>query len=200
MTSTITPDVIPFPSRSRVRSIEDSYTNTAGLKRSQQNTPYSSDIPVMGVAGTSALKSHPISIDVLYGSIENGAKHPLEALNSLAQVIGLLELAKDASAESVLKSDAIMQEFQLALRQLFKFRQNLGDGYGLVVNCTEVALINQRGVPLSSSQISSVWRAFRALRETPFLSFDRALDLVEDVEAEGLETDPHGIGDLLGAE
>jgi hypothetical protein len=138
-----------------------------------------------------------IDIDVLYPVPEGAKPQVVEALTVLASAISLLEDARQAIAQGKpIPADDSMQHFQMLLPQLFKYR-GLGDGYGLIINSIHFAIANQEGRPISSDQMTTIWRVLKELRVRPFLTFDKALDYVADLENSNLQVDPRPVSELL---
>ena|ERR1700722_8879228 len=136
-------------------------------------------------------------IDKLYPAIEGTGTEVLTALGLLADAIDTMERARTAAhAQDILTADRHAQRFQAALPSLFAVR-TIGDGYALIINSLHFALINQRGVPLNLTQLTTVWRVLRELRNAPFLQFEQSLDHVADLEDCGLAVDPPIISQLI---
>jgi hypothetical protein len=138
-----------------------------------------------------------IDIDVLYPTPDGARSQVVAALTSLASAIGLLEDARQALAQdNPITADDSMQHFQMLLPQLFRYR-GLGDGYALLINSIHFAIANQEGRPISSEQITTIWRVLKELRVRPFLTFDKALDHVADLESSNLQVDPRPVSEIL---
>jgi len=64
------------------------------------------------------------------------------------------------------------------------------DGALAVITALHHGLKNRKGLALDEAQYAKVSDAVNALRDLPFLRFDRALDFIEALQAAGLETEP----------
>jgi hypothetical protein len=147
--------------------------------------------------GTGALA--PIPIDTLYPATENNRHDLIRALQLLPQAIRALEGARDTiRSGDLLQSDQHVHAVQVLLPELFRCR-TIGDGFAATINALEIALVNQHGEPLTEKEIGSSLRALKELRSHPFLSFDNAQQLIEELEKTGLLVDPASLGDLLDA-
>lgn len=137
-------------------------------------------------------------IDDLYRLGEGSAE-----IARLQRAIELLEgaskhakLAAAASRElRAIDADNEMQQIQALLPELFCLR-TLGDGLGAVVNSLQTAFINLEGIPLDEGQINAVAKALHRLRQTPFLQFDEAVDIILRMEEVGIPVDPPALGAL----
>jgi hypothetical protein len=189
--------VIPFPQVSR-RELTSGESETASLSpRHQTETVDQRELRTVRVEGTAVLA--PIPIDVLYPATESNRHELIRALQLLPQAVKELELARDAfNANDVLQSDHHVHAVQLLIPDLFRCR-TIGDGFGAIVSALEIAFVNQRGEPLGEKQIITILRALKQLRSHPFVSFDSALQVVEDFEKVGLSVDPASLDELIDA-
>lgn len=138
-----------------------------------------------------------IEIDKLYPATKESASDLISALGLLADAINLLEKARVASQKAdPLESDRYSQRFQVILTRLFAYRK-VGDGYAVIINSLQFAFINQKGKPLNLSQLTTVWRVMRELRNRPFIVLDEALNYVQEIEDSGMEVDPPILGEFL---
>jgi hypothetical protein len=135
-----------------------------------------------------------IDIERLYEAPAGTSSQMVRALELLKQMIDLLAEA-NKSADPI-ETDTLTQRAQLGLPKLFSCR-SIGDGFGVVVNSLHFAFKNLRGMPLTSEQLSVMWRVLRELRARPVLSLEEGIQCVEELEEQGLEVDPSDISDLL---
>jgi hypothetical protein len=122
--------------------------------------------------------------------------------STLSSALLLLDeaLARSQKALDVIDSDPVsaddeMQQLQAILPELFCCR-TIGDGFGALINSIQYALVNQKGLPLSKSQISSLLGGIRKLRGAPFIGFEDAVNLAITFENAGLVIDPPALSDL----
>jgi len=97
-------------------------------------------------------------------------------------------------AHEALRSDNLIgahneqMRLQALLPELFCCR-TLGDGFGVSVSGLFHALENIDG-PISETQLTVIRRLVLRLNDEPFLSFEKASDLLSDLEAQSLDIDP----------
>jgi hypothetical protein len=138
-----------------------------------------------------------IEIDKLYPAAKESLPELAMALSLLSDAISALGDARDSMQKGdVVASDRCVLHFQANLPALFSPRK-IGDGYAVIINSLHVAFINQRGLPLSFDQLTTVWRVLRELRNAPFVEFQHALRLVDELEKRGLRVDSPIISELL---
>jgi hypothetical protein len=153
--------------------------------------------PVHGTAfkteGATAL-APIIPIDRLYEA----------APGSTSQIVTALELLKEAcddlsearKSDNPIDADRHVQRVQLSLPKLFACR-SIGDGFGVTINSLHFAFANLNGTPLTSQQLTVVWRVLRELRARPALSLEQGIQRVEELEQCGLDVDPSDVGELI---
>jgi hypothetical protein len=147
--------------------------------------------------GSGALAAAVIEIDKLYPAAKESLPELAMALSLLSDAISALGDARDSMQKGdVVASDRCVLHFQANLPALFSPRK-IGDGYAVIINSLHVAFINQRGLPLSFDQLTTVWRVLRELRNAPFVEFQHALRLVDELEKRGLRVDSPIISELL---
>jgi hypothetical protein len=144
-------------------------------------------------AGATAL-APVIEIDRLYEAVPGSTSRIVRALELLKQAIDLLSEAKQS--ENPMDADLFVQRVQLALPNLFVYR-SIGDGFGVIINSLYFALTNLHGTPVTSDQLTVMWRLLRELRARPIMSLEQGIQRVEELEKCGLEVDPPDLGDLL---
>lgn len=149
--------------------------------------------PAMEVVNSAPAIGDTPSIDDLFSQL---------AGSTLSSALLLLDeaLARSQKALDVIDSDPVsaddeMQQLQAILPELFCCR-TIGDGFGALINSIQYALVNQKGLPLSKSQISSLLGGIRKLRGAPFIGFEDAVNLAITFENAGLVIDPPALSDL----
>ncbi len=124
------------------------------------------------------------------------------AIQLLEEGVQHLESAVDSfQSQDFITADDQIQHFQRLVPELFCCR-TLGDGLGAVVNSLQIAFGNRKGVPLELPQIRAIKRVVERIRKEPFVTFDKAVDLVIVLEDVGLDVTPPAVAHLaeLGAE
>ena len=106
-----------------------------------------------------------------------------------------LEAAKEGDE---LGADDATYAIKPLLPELFCCRQ-LGEGFGLIVSGLLSAFQNLSGQAMNVDQIKAVAACIRWLRVEPRASLESADDQIATLEAVGLNPDPAGIEDLVGA-
>jgi len=140
-----------------------------------------------------------LSIDDLFGQLPEMSVGTLSsALRLLDEAVSHSQIAVDVFDSDPITADDEMQRVQALLPELFCCR-TIGDGFGALVNSIQYAPSNQKGLPLSGTQIAKLRGAFKKLRETPFISFEEAVDLAMAFEDSGLVIDPPALSDLADA-
>ena len=91
--------------------------------------------------------------------------------------------------EDDLSADYEITLFQGNLPELFCCRV-ISDGFAAVIVALHHALKNRLGSPLTSDQIFVVLKSVQRLRKEPFLVYDKALNIIDSMDAAGLQTDP----------
>lgn len=135
-----------------------------------------------------------IEIDRLYEAPPGSTSQIVRALELLKQAIDFFSEAK--KSDNPMDSDRFVQRAQLALPNLFACR-SIGDGFGVIINSLHFAFTNLRGTPLTSDQLSVIWRILRELRVRPIMSLEQGIQQAEELEKCGLIVDPPDLGDLL---
>jgi hypothetical protein len=124
----------------------------------------------------------------LYPALDWAGRELKTVLEILSEVLNHLDKAIAADKDrDALGSDLSFHQVQAILPELFCLR-NVSDGLGAVVNAVQIGIENQNGKSLETEQLRAMRRCFYELRETPFLTFDRALEVIEAVESTGINT------------
>jgi len=133
-----------------------------------------------------------IGTDELYPAPELTSTELQTALHLLTVALRYCADADRAFAEddTVSADDSIIHLGAL-LPELFCCRK-LGDGFAGVVNAVQCALEGLDGLPLRKDQFEALKEALEKIRQRPFLSDDSAVDVIEKLEATGLNVEPQG--------
>lgn len=126
------------------------------------------------------------TIDELFSNLESTSRLK-QALALLDGAIKQAEAALSSDAQPVASDDDIQVLYSL-LPELFCCR-SLGDGFAAVINALQQAAANQRGVPIDRPQIEAIMVILRKLRQSPFLPYADAVDIVLKLEDTGLIVD-----------
>ena len=90
--------------------------------------------------------------------------------------------------EDAVGADYEITLFQGAIPELFCCK-SIGEGFATIVIVLRWALKNRRGDPLTSEQLSVVLNCVVRLNKELFLTYETALNLIDDLENVGLNTD-----------
>jgi hypothetical protein len=146
-------------------------------------------LPIHSAKPEDAGETSPLSVDELYpgGDETNGSLS--RAKRVLRTCIEHCREAQQHLEEGdALKSDNEVVHVQNRLPDLFTYRE-LGDGFGMVVDALLTAFENLDDVPCDLQQIKAVRRVLSDLRDRPFMSSGKAVDLTLQLEDAGLDTD-----------
>lgn len=132
-----------------------------------------------------------IEIEDLYPDLPDNSSLSV-ALRLLDRGLECIQQAReDFRAEDFVAADLATMSLATALAELFCFR-SLGEGFGNVIHSLIWALSSRRGIPLEADQLDAVQACLAELRDAPFLSYDRSMDLVEGLEDAALAAEsPH---------
>lgn len=160
-----------------------SYVSSEGTEEEEKHLPIRSSEPE-DVEDTS-----PLSIDELYPGAGDTDGSLSRAKRALRVCIEHCRKAQQHLDEGDgLKSDNEMVHVQNRLPDLFTYR-DLGDGFGMVVDALLTSFENQDDMPCTLQQIKTVRRVLSDLRDRPFMSSGKAVDLTLQLEEAGLDTD-----------
>jgi len=179
--------ILSMPSRLRGRGAasEAGETPVSGVR----------SIEVHRSEGSSAV-APVINIDALYTEIEALPATVVESLSALGEAIKTVDFARrSAEEEDLLMADDHITRFRLMLPRLFAAR-DVSRGYEAVINALYFSFVNKTDAALDLKQIVVVWRILKQLREHLFLSFDAAMEYVDELEASGFSVYPTSIGHL----
>jgi hypothetical protein len=90
--------------------------------------------------------------------------------------------------DDAVRADYEITLFQGTIPELFCCN-SIGEGFATIVLALRWALKNRRGDPLTSDQLVAVLNCVSRLNRELFIAYDTALDLVDDLEKAGLNTD-----------
>jgi hypothetical protein len=114
----------------------------------------------------------------------------LRARVLLAQGLQSLQKAYDyVKDENTVSADFEITLFQGAVPELFCCNQ-ISEGFAAIVVALNWALKNRRGDPLTPEQLRAILNCVGRLNNELFLKYEVALDLIDDFENVGLNTDP----------
>jgi len=152
--------------------------------------------------GSAWVKKQPESIgrtqmswEELYPFEEVADPLMVAAHRTLAEVIKRLEAAFQEVDSDPVTADDYVQSAHPLLAELFCCR-SLGDGFGAIVNAIFIALLNQRGEPLSKKQIGLLMRSLRELKSHLFLTYDSGLRMLREFKKQGLRIHPEALQHL----
>jgi hypothetical protein len=145
---------------------------------------------VVRVDDDSQQKKRELLLEDLYGSDTPTGGVIVRARELLA------DMAQRTNAAHLYLSDGDMigadQEINLLqadLPELFCCRE-LSEGLATLTVALHFALLNRKDQVLSQDQLYVVRKCVELVYQSPFINFDTALDLVEELKSVGLVTDP----------
>ncbi len=166
-----------------------SYVTREGIEEEEKGS-----IPVSPSEPEEVKETSPLSIDELYPGVDETDGNLSRAKRVLRTCIEHCREAREHLEEGDgLKSDNEMVHVQNRLPDLFTFRE-FGDGFGMVVDALLTAFENLDDMPCDLQQIKAVRRVLSDLRDRPFMSSKKAVDLTLQLEEAGLDTDHQAMG------
>jgi len=133
-------------------------------------------------AGTSVVKTSN-----LYDSSGDSGQMLALALRLLNRGYAILCDAYESSSNGdPVLADLKMMELQESAESLFQYR-SISATFGMIVTALGSAITSQKGSLFTTDQILELRGCFAVLRSEPFLKDERALGLVERLEAVGLD-------------
>lgn len=168
------------------------HLNRSRTREFDDQTARENSTPEIFAYRPSAVRSREAetSIDELYYSPEYTSRELQTVLRLLARCIQLVGVSIDElRAGHKLGAHESTLELQSLLPELFACR-GLGDGYGAIVNCVQLALINRRGVPLDEDQLLALKEILNAARNAPFIRFDKARRHIREFERHDFIVEP----------
>jgi hypothetical protein len=166
-----------------------SYVTREGIEEEEKGS-----IPVSPSEPEEVKETSPLSIDELYPGVDETDGNLSRGKRVLRTCIEHCREAREHLEEGDgLKSDNEMVHVQNRLPDLFTFRE-FGDGFGMVVDALLTAFENLDDMPCDLQQIKAVRRVLSDLRDRPFMSSKKAVDLTLQLEEAGLDTDHQAMG------
>jgi len=161
-----------------------SYVSQEGTEEEEKER-----LPIRSFEPEAVEETSPLSIDELYPGTDDTDGSLSRAKRVLRTCIEHCREAQQYLEEGDgLKSDNEMVHVQNRLPDLFTYR-DLGDGFGMVVDALLTAFENLDDMPCDLQQIKAVRRVLSDLRDRPFMSSGKAVDLTLQLEEAGLDTD-----------
>jgi hypothetical protein len=123
----------------------------------------------------------------------------LKGLNLIERARVCLQnaLKFDPSTEFFLFDQEVMKTRALLVKA-FQYR-NIGDGYAALVNAIIWALANRKPSQPSKRQISVISASLDRLTNGPYMHFDTAMQVMDEMEEADLDIEPPSL-DILTAE
>jgi hypothetical protein len=148
--------------------------------------PARSNPIVPSISSEPVLSPREATIDDLYDTQDPSGSFATTARSHFASIAAAMYAAR--SQEPVDRDEAVMT-LQVELPRSFTI-DGWSDGALAIITALHHGLRNKKGQALDATQYIRVFDAVAALRETPFLRFERALDVIDALQRAGLETDP----------
>lgn len=146
---------------------------------------------------------HRTSLDDLYGVGGDSSRLVLAARRILHDCDGRISAAIAAHGNgNLVEADLEASRAFAVWPELFLCR-SISDGFGAVVLGIYYAYQNVAGDAFSLEQLTRLASSIEFLREHPFLTFDAALGLLDELEDAGLEINPAeagALGEILAGE
>lgn len=131
-----------------------------------------------------------LSVERLYADAADSALLLGRALQLLRDCTErLVRAQRFLSDGKKLDSDYEVSLVQGDLPELFCCK-SVSESFGVIVLSVYYALENRRGSPLSDNQLSAIRKVIRLLCTQIFMSYEDALDLLDELEEAGLKIDP----------
>ena len=147
---------------------------------------------------TESRQRREMSVDILYPQTETSSSDISSALRLLSEAITHAEKAVSCEDEQdIMGADDAITHIEIMMPELFCCR-SLGDSYGLIIASVMSSLANRRGEPLTTIQVRTLWLALKALRQEPFMTYEKALDVVDSLEEVNMNIEPQGFEGLVG--
>jgi hypothetical protein len=135
----------------------------------------------------------------LYPSLEQGDSVAGIALRMLDNIVSHLDRAAELS-NTLVDMDTELMKSRILLSKAFGYRDSLGQGYAGIVNAAAWALSNSSADLPSRRQVRVLGEVLEKLRIGPYMRFDSAMKLMDELESEGFDIEPPSLDDLLVAE
>lgn len=162
---------------------EISYVSREGTEEEEES------FPVRSSDAENVEETSPLSIDELYPAADDTDGNLSKAKRVLRTCIEHCREAQQHLEEGdSLKADNEMVHVQNRLPDLFTYR-DLGDGFGMVVDALLTAFENLDDMPCNLEQIKAVRRVLLDLRDRPYMSSGKAVDLTLQLEDAEFDSD-----------
>jgi hypothetical protein len=132
----------------------------------------------------------------LYPSLDLEDSFAGAALRALDEVLAHIHCAEEPD-RGYIDLDTELMKAKGVLIKAFDYRESLGDGYSGLVNAAIWALANSSVQPPSRKQLRVLSASLHRLRDRPYMHFDTAMALMDDLESEGFDIEPPALDDLL---
>jgi hypothetical protein len=132
----------------------------------------------------------------LYPLLERGDSVAGTALRMLDSITGHIKRAAELS-NTLVDIDTELMKSRILLSKAFGYRDSLGEGYAGIVNAAAWALANASADLPSRRQIRVLGEVLEKLRSLPYMRFDSAMKLMDQLESEGFDIEPPSLDDLL---
>ena len=128
-----------------------------------------------------------LDASALYQESADSGQALAVALRLLNRGYEVLSDAYESSSQGdLVLADLRMMEMQEAAESLFKYR-SISATFGMIITALGSAIKSQRGSLFTTEQIFELRNCFSAIRSEPLLKDERALALIEKLEAVGLD-------------
>lgn len=162
-----------------------SYVTREGIDEDEEKE----SIPISPSEPEEVEETSPLSIDELYPGVDDTDGSLSRAKRVLRTCIEHCREAQNYAEEGdQIKSDNEMVYVQNRLPDLFTYR-DLGDGFGMVVDALLTSFENLDDMPCNLQQMKTVRRVLSDLRDRPFMSSGKAVDLTLQLEDAEFDTD-----------
>lgn len=153
------------------------------------------NLKVTTVENSSLSIAGSIPIEKLYPTEEQNTSNLAIAFKLLEKAAGYSEEALNAfNTENALEQDDAIMRLRPILAELFCLR-SIGEGYASLTLSLFHAIRNPM-VEFNESQLASINYALKFLYKEPFMSFDTAIEFIEDLEETGLQIQSDEFGPL----
>lgn len=121
------------------------------------------------------------------------------ALDLIERAKKVLEKARDTDrAENFFEFDEQLITAHALLKKAFRCRE-IGDGYAAIINALNWALANRPADSLNKRQLGSMLAALERLLHGPFIHFDSAMAIMDELETAELDIEPPALALLTSS-
>jgi hypothetical protein len=133
----------------------------------------------------------------LYPNVGDENERVFQALRLLQEATDHLQAALEEDPEKDYTAfDNQIIRARIVLERAFNFR-DIGDGYAGLVNALNCGLRNAEVEPLNRRQLGVIVDAIARLKRGPFMHFDSAMQIMDELESADLDIEPSGLDDFL---